>query len=59
MRVHAVVADELGAVDTIAGGGLRVLAAVALLLAAGAAYHANNTPLYIMFKRQVRPDRLL
>lgn len=34
MRVHAVVADELGAVDAVGGGGLGVFATVALLLAA-------------------------
>lgn len=36
MCVHAIVADELCAVDAIAGGGLGVLAAVALLFAADA-----------------------
>lgn len=37
VRVHAIVANELRAVDAVAGGGLGVLAAVALLLAAAAA----------------------
>lgn len=34
MRVYAVVTYKLGAVDAVAGGRLRLLAAVALLLAA-------------------------
>jgi hypothetical protein len=44
MRVHAVVTNELGAVDAVAGGGLCVLAAVALLLTA----HACHIHLYVV-----------
>lgn len=49
MRTDAVVADEFCAVDAVAGGGLRVLAAVALLLAAAARAPATYYILTLYF----------
>lgn len=56
MRVDAVVADELGAVDAVAGGGLGVIAAVALLLArqCACATHTTLATLWRPLQRRVR-----